>query len=172
MYEHLEKLHPKAGELLEKLVPISEQQREIFVSADVDWPEDYLAFLYERGLGLLQESDAILPILDFCLPIDAAKDHYCDDLIYEFIESEGALGVVWIFAFNSQGHALGFDSGDGWRLMFIDNDRCIIRLDLTFRQFIEGVLVCYPDRPLRHEGGVWWDWVGEAHAAPVEALEG
>ena len=169
MYEHLESLNSIAPELLSELRPLTPNELEDLLKISKSFPMDYLIFLKERGHGVWNENESSLPALVFVnCPINAAKDYYFDDQIYTNNSSDsGAKGVVWIFAMDSVGTAFGFDSGDNWRLLEIDNYRNINHIEMTFKQFIEGCIVCYPQTPIRYSGnGIWIDMCGEAYSIP------
>lgn len=158
MYEKLEAFNALACALLERLTPVS--------SGDVSgmrqqWPaapDDYFTFMQERGHGEIKEDDCALSLLTIQSILCPAADYFGNDEFYKDGPYEsGAKGEVWLFGWDSTGTAFGFDSGDGWRLLEIDNMRWITRLDLSFRQFVEGLLVCYPQRPISFANGVWRD---------------
>jgi hypothetical protein len=60
-------------------------------------------------------------------------------------------------------------SGDEWRLVEVDNMRLITRLDLTFKQFIEGLFVCYPQFPKRYFDKKWFDSAGTTYQSAQPA---
>lgn len=159
MYENLESLNVLGPSLLRELHPLEPDALDGIRQLSPHFPVEYLAFLRERGHGVMNEDESSFPLLVVNQrPVDAAKDYFDDDLIYSDGPYEaGAKGVVWLFGLDSMGTAFGFDSGDSWQLMEIDNARCITRLDLTFKQFIEGLFVCYPQRPVSFSSSTWRD---------------
>ncbi|WP_147290477.1 hypothetical protein [Pannonibacter phragmitetus] len=159
MYENLEDLNTLGGALFERLAPVAPDQILELRRRWSDAPSDYFEFLQERGCGDIKENEFSFPLLTvWPYLISAAKDYFGDDSIYKDGPYEpGAKGEIWLFGSDSTGAAIGFDSGDNWRLLEVDNMRWITRLDLSFRQFIEGLLVCYPQRPVRFSDGVWYD---------------
>ena len=87
--------------------------------------------------------------------LSAEHEYFKDRQIYD----HGASGDVWIFGWENMGTAYGFDSGDGWRLVQIDEYRIVIKLKLSFKEFVEGLIVCYPQIPMEYTNGVWKDGV-------------
>lgn len=159
MYENLEVLNPLGSALLERLRPVPPDQVLALRQRWSGAPNDYFAFVQERGQGEIKEDDSSLPLLTIWPTLlSAATDYFGDDGIYKDGPFEpGAKGEVWLFGSDSTGAAIGFDSEDNWRLLEVDNMRWITRLDLSFRQFIEGLFVCYPQRPVRFANGTWYD---------------
>ena len=74
-----------------------------------------------------------------------------------------------IFGSENMGTAYGFDSGDNWRLVEVDEFRIVTPLSLTFEQFINGLILCYPQIATSVEGEEWIDGVGTRYqlAAPT-----
>ena len=159
MYEKLEILNPLGRDLLKRLTPVPPEQVLAMRQRWPDAPNEYFAFMQERGNGEIKENGSALPLLTIQpLLLSAATDYFGDDGVYKDGPYEpGAKGGVWLFGSDSTGTAVGFDSGDNWRLLEVDNMRWITRLDLSFRQFLEGILVCYPQRPVRFVNGTWYD---------------
>ncbi|MBA4152282.1 MAG: hypothetical protein C0509_06950, partial [Acinetobacter sp.] len=159
MYENLEIFNTNGLPLLQRLMPVPSGQvlamRQRWSSA----PNEYFVFMQERGHGEIKEDDSALPLLTIQPTLlSAATDYFGDNGVYQDGPYEpGAKGEVWLFGSDSTGTAVGFDSGDSWRLVEVDNMRWVTRLDLSFRQFIQGVLVCYPQRPVRFANGTWYD---------------
>jgi hypothetical protein len=159
MYENLEAFNPLGRALLERLIPASSEQGLALQQRWPDAPSEYFAFMQERGHGEIKEDNSALPLFTIQPALlSAATDYFGDDGVYKDGPYEpGAKGEVWLFGSDSTGTAVGFDSGDSWRLLEIDNMRWITRLDLSFRKFIEGLLVCYPQRPVSFADGIWHD---------------
>jgi hypothetical protein len=166
MYEHLIGLQPSGMDLLGGLKPLSSAE---LVKIRQKWPSapgEYLAFLAERGSGSLEDGSPLPPFFFGPELLNAERDYYGDALFRENGPFEaGAKGDVWIFGTDSTGTAFGFDSGDGWRILQIDNMRWVTRLDLSFKQFIEGLLICYPQLPRRYAENKWFDSSGASYEA-------
>lgn len=169
MYENLEALNALGRALMERLRPVSSDEAYVMRQQWPLAPNEYFAFMQERGHGEIKEEDSALPLLTIQPMLrPAAADYFGDDGIYKDGPYEqGAKGEVWLFGWDSTGTAFGFDSGDNWRLVEIDNMRWITRLDLSFCQFIEGLLVCYPQRPVSFSNGTWRDSGDVAYNAPA-----
>ena len=117
-------------------------------------PESYWAFMLERGAGPLEQDGEPFSFEERL--ISAESELYCDRKIYD----NGAKGDVMIFGHESMGTSYGFDSGDGWRLVEIDEFRIVTPLDLTFEEFVAGLVLCYPQIAMKVENGEWIDGVG------------
>ncbi|MGK9416196.1 hypothetical protein ACSSUR_08570 [Pseudomonas cedrina] len=169
MYENLEAFNALGYALLERLTPITSGEVSVMQQQWPAAPGDYFAFMQERGHGEIKEDDSALPLLTILPTLcPAAADYFGDDGIYKDGPYEpGARGEMWLFGWDSAGIAFGFDSGDNWRLLEIDNMRWITRLDLSFCQFVEGLLVCYPQRPVSFANGVWRDSGDVSYNAPT-----
>ncbi|PLR65234.1 hypothetical protein QCBJ_00275 [Pseudomonas sp. QC2] len=169
MYEKLEVFNALGCALLERLTPVSSGEISVIRQQWPAAPDEYFAFMQERGHGEIKEDDCALPLLTIQPMLLSAKaDYFGDDGIYKDGPYEAcAKGEVWLFGWDSVGTAFGFDSGDNWRLLEIDNMRWITRLDLSFCQFVEGLLVCYPQRPVSFANGVWRDSGDVSYSAPA-----
>jgi len=169
MYEKLEVFNALGCALLERLTPVSSGEISVMRQQWPAAPDEYFAFIQERGHGEIKEDDRALLLLTIQPMLLSAKaDYFGDDGIYKDGPYEsGAKGEVWLFGWDSVGTAFGFDSGDNWRLLEIDNMRWITRLDLSFCQFVEGLLVCYPQRPASFANGVWRDSGDVSYSAPA-----
>lgn len=88
--------------------------------------------------------------------ISAESELYQDRQIYE----GGAKGDVMIFGHESMGTAYGFDTGDDWKLVEVDEFRIVTGLNLSFQQFIVGLVLCYPQIAMKVEGQEWIDGLG------------
>ncbi|WP_237226385.1 hypothetical protein [Rubinisphaera sp. JC750] len=153
MYEHLESLRPDQGPLLASLSPSSDPEIQAVVDAHPSCPAEYLQFLRERGAGaMLDEGEHF--VFERQL-VSAEREYFQDKQIYD----HGAKGDVLIFGWESMGTAYGFDTGDDWQIVEIDGDRTVTKLDLSFKQFVEGLLVCYPQIPTKYGAGKWEDGV-------------
>ncbi|MCR9296034.1 MAG: hypothetical protein NXI32_25240 [bacterium] len=151
MYEHLESLRPEVGQLLAALTPHSEFEVQAMSDAKPSCPDQYLQFLRERGTGALIDNGEHF-VFEGKL-VSAEHDYFQDLQIYD----HGAKGDVLIFGWESIGTAYGFDTGDDWRIVEIDEYRTVTKLELTFKQFVEGLLVCYPQIPMKYYSGIWED---------------
>lgn len=167
MYEKLETRQSMGRALLERLRPVPSDDVGVMRQQWPSAPDEYFVFLQEWGHGEIKEDDYALPLLTIQPTLcSAAADYFWDDGVYKDGPYEqGAKGEVWLFGWDSTGTAFGFDSGDSWRLLEIDNMRWITRLNLSFSQFIEGLLVCYPQRPASFSEGVWRDSGGNIYGA-------
>jgi len=140
MFGRLRRLTPEVVEPMQKLYPRC--------------PVEYWKFLLERGAGALEQDGEPFFFEDHL--VSAEKELYRDRLIYD----NGAKGDVMIFGHESMGTAYGFDSGDSWRLVEVDEFRIVTPLSLTFEQFIVGLVLCYPQIPMSVEREEWIDGVG------------
>jgi hypothetical protein len=155
MYEHLK--GRKNFSLLSNLRPLSEGEISASLFDGHAFPESYSAFLREIGVGVLVDDSFVF----LERPLDAAKDIYLDEQIYcKGTYELGARGVVWVFGTDSVGTSFGFDSGDDWRLVEVDNYRLVERLGLEFQEFVEGLLACHPQSPKYFSAGKWFDSAG------------
>jgi hypothetical protein len=152
--------------LLGKLEPVSAEAVKRISAKLPGIPDSYLKFIHEIGVGEWKDELGYGVYEFFEEPIDAAKDYFRDRLIFDDdVDNPGAVGNVWLFGCDSTGIAFGFDSGDGWQLVEIDSTRSVTRLNLTFEEFVEGLLVCYPQRPVRFSGSKWYDSEGVSYIA-------
>jgi hypothetical protein len=165
MYENLEKLHPLGKVLLKDLSPVSGDDLKMMRHQWPEAPEEYFLFIQEVGCGAMKEEPDGFPLMVFNRDlVDAESGYFGDDQVYKDGPYEpGAKGKVWIFGVDSTGTALGFDSGDEWRILEVDNMRWVTRLDLTFKQFVEGLFFCYPQRPVKYSQGRWYDSGGNMY---------
>lgn len=170
MYENLEAFNALACALLERLTPVSSGDVSVMQQQWPAAPDEYFSFMLERGHGEIKEDDCALPLLTIQSTLRPAADYFGDYGFYRDGPYEpGAKGKVWLFGWDSTGTAFGFDSGDNWRLLEIDSLRWITRLDLSFCQFVEGLLVCYPQRPASFANGVWRDSGDVSYTVSVQA---
>lgn len=139
MYEYLDGLDPKGG-LLNGLAPLSQSEIDQIAKAWPGIPDDYLVFLRERGAGGMEEG---FHFVFLRAPLDAERDVFKDDLVTR----NGAKGPICVFGHDQSGLTFGFDAGDEWRILEIDEYRELVPLDLSFRQFAEGLLQKYPQTP-------------------------
>jgi len=154
MFENLETLRPDLKPMfgsLRKAEPdaVIEMRRQ-----HPECPESYWAFLLERGTGAVEQDGE--PFFFEERLLSAESELYRDRQIYD----NGAKGDVMIFGHESMGTAYGFDTGDGWKLVEVDEFRIVTPLELTFAEFVIGLVLCYPQIAMRVESGEWVDGVG------------
>lgn len=158
MYEHLESLRPEHGQLFASLTPSSDYEVQVVSDAHPSCPDEYLRLLRERGTGALIDKGEHF-VFEGRL-VSAEHDYFRDRRIYD----HGAKGDVLIFGRESMGTAYGFDTGDDWQIVEIDEYRAVTKLGLSFKQFMEGLLVCYPQIPMKYDSGRWEDGVKRQYA--------
>lgn len=122
-------------------------------------PESYWTFMLERGFGAVEQDGEPFYFQEKLL--SAETEVYFDRQIYD----NGAKGDVLIFGHESMGTSYGFDSGDDWKLVEVDEFRIVTPLDLTFEEFVAGLVLCYPQIPMRVENNEWIDGVGVRYSA-------
>lgn len=154
MYEHLENLTEHAAQLLSGLKPLSGDGLKSIQENFPGCPSDYVAFMAERGAGEME--DGLMFFFRESL-VDAADDVFGDDEIY----ASGARGPVKIFGDDGNETSYGFDTGADWQLVAINSFRQVTHLSLTFGEFVEGLLCCYPNYPISFDGKVWFTATGE-----------
>lgn len=126
-------------------------------------PCDYLRFLQEIGSGAIRpnrEPDnfpAHLTVLP--MPISAISEYFFDPNLSSRLNG----GDVSVFAYDSTGEAFGFENTKESRLVKIGNDRVVVELELSFTEFITGVVACFPFFPQKLVGTAWVDEFGEHH---------
>ena len=157
MFEHLDHLGLESVGFLADLRPLDEDEVGALREKFPDCPEEYFAFLTERGAGELEEG--LMFFFQNGL-IDAEDDLFKDRKIYEF----GAKGPVKIFGDDGNETSYGFDTGMGWGVVSVDSSRIVKHLSLSFMQFIEGLFVCYPDYPVSCDYGKWKVATGEEYS--------
>lgn len=154
MFEHLDSIRPDLEpmfEALQKADPeIVSRERAKYPQC----PEAYWQFILERGLGPLRQDGE--PFFFEQTLRSAETDYFLDRLIYE----DGAKGDIMIFGSESMGTVYGLDSGDGWRLVEVDEFRIVTVLELAFMEFVTGLVLCYPQISMRRENEEWIDGVG------------
>ena len=161
MYEELDQLDTEKKSLISTFVKVELEKILLYKSMLPKVPEEYWIFLSEVGYGKIQDPKepsnypAHFEISERL--ISAEKEYYEDKRIYE----GGALGDILIFGFDSTGTANGFDTGNDYKLVEVDNYRISRVLDINFQYFIMGLLVCYPDSPERYALGKWYNYFGE-----------
>lgn len=157
MFEHLEDFGVATTVFLADLRPLSDNEINALREQFLDCPDEYFAFLAERGTGELEEG--LMFFFQNGL-IDAENDLFRDKKIYDF----GAKGPIKIFGYDGNETSYGFDTGMDWRLVAVDSSRIVKHLSLSFVQFIEGLFVCYPDYPVSYDGGKWKVATGEEYS--------
>lgn len=157
MYEHLEALTEHSAQLLSGLKPLSAEALKIIRESFPECPSEYLVFMAERGAGEMEDG-LMFFFRDYL--VDAAEDVFGDNGIY----SMGAKGPVKIFGDDGNETSYGFDTGADWQLVAIDSFRQVKHLSLTFFEFIEGLLRCYPDYPVGFDGEIWTTATGDQYS--------
>lgn len=157
MFEHLDNLTMSSASLLADLRPLDEHEVERLREEFPCCPEDYFVFLIERGAGELEDGDMFFFERHL---VDAVGELFRDQEICKL----GAKGPVKIFGSEWSGINYGFDAGDNWSLVQVDTDRTVKKLKLTFKEFVEGMFVCYPDFPVSYNAGKWRVATGEEYS--------
>ena len=157
MYEHLETLTEHSSQLLSGLKPLSGDELKNIREHFPECPTEYLAFMAEHGAGEMEDG-LMFFFRDYL--VDAADDVFGDSSIY----SKGARGAVKIFGDDGNETSYGFDTGYDWQLVAIDSFRQVKHLSLTFGEFVEGLLRCYPNYPISFDGEVWVTSTGEQYS--------
>lgn len=162
MFEHLDHFGLEPVGFLSDLKPLDETKVDALRKQFPDCPDEYFAFLAERGAGELEEG-----LMFFFLNglIDAENDLFKDREIFKF----GAKGPVKIFGDDGNETSYGFDTGADWGIVSVDSSRIVKHLSLSFVQFIEGLFVCYPDYPVSYDDGKWKVATGEVYSLPSAA---
>ncbi|RYD50003.1 MAG: hypothetical protein EOP85_00470 [Verrucomicrobiaceae bacterium] len=154
MFEKLEILRPDLKPMFGKLRKVEPEIVVEMRKRHPECPDPYWAFLLERGAGAMEQDGEPFFFEDRLLNADS--ELYCDRQIYQ----NGAKGDVMVFGHESMGTAYGFDTGDGWKLVEVDEFRAVTPLELTFEEFVVGLVLCYPQIAMRNENGEWVDGVG------------
>jgi hypothetical protein len=154
MFENLETLRQDLKPMFGRLRKASPQTIAEMRKQYPGCPESYWAFMLERGAGAVEQDGE--PFFFEERLLSAETELYFDRQIYD----NGAKGDVMIFGHESMGTSYGFDSGDGWKLVEVDEFRIVTSLDLSFEEFVAGLVLCYPQIPMRVENGEWIDGVG------------
>jgi hypothetical protein len=172
MFGHLRNLTPRSADLLGQLTPLATDAAFAEVERHA-LPSAYATFLVEVGVGLVMLPGELIYALQFLHEtLDAELEYYFDRQIFEPSRlGTRAIGAVRIFATDSVGVAYGFDTGNKCQLVEIDEYRIVTVLDLTFMQFVEGMLVCYPQMPQRFVDGKWVDGCGTSYATPNNHMQ-
>lgn len=160
MYEHLDEISQHASECLAELTPASPRLISEMRTSNPNCPEEYFQFLEERGFGGLEEG--FMFQFEEGL-IDAEKDLFFDREIYKF----GAKGPIKIFGSEISGINYGFDSGFDWKLAQVEPNRLVTHLNISFKKFVEGMFVCYPNFPVSFSNGKWRLATGEEYSWPL-----
>ena len=154
MFENVEDLRNDLKPMFGSLQKLSPKTIAAMRTQYPECPEAYWLFLLEWGFGAVQQDGE--PFFFEKRLLSAEKELYFDRQIYQ----NGAKGDVLIFGHESMGTSYGFDTGDGWRLVEVDEFRIVTPLDLTFAEFITGLVLCYPQIPMRVENNEWIDGLG------------
>ena len=153
-------LQAKLEIALAKLTPLPDELVDQIGHAHPGIPQDYLDFLRGFGVGVLQLGESPdRDVLD--RPIDAAHEYFLERVFWSESEFPAPRGAVLGVSTYSDGTLYGFDSGDDWRMVYVDGRRDVVRLELSFLEFIAGVVACHPLDPLRRLEGGWVDEGGD-----------
>jgi len=162
MYEQLGTLGgPK--ELFSGLVGMQADQILLLKERFPICPTEYWEFLKERGSGSLMDGGLSVMVVENG-PQSAISDVFGDELILQY----GAQSDVLIFLAEMSGMAYGFDTGDDSRIVEVDPDRTVSRLEIDFFHFMIGIDVCFPQIPHRYSDGRWYDIIGNSYSIDAE----
>lgn len=163
MFETISKLSAEKRELILDLTPLAENEIRVQKERYPDCPVAYWKFLATFGYGKIKEPNepANYPAnFEFTkVLVSAELEYYKDTLVYE----NGAKGDILFFGFDSMGNGVGFDSGDDYQIVQVDNYRIVEKLNLDFKNFFVGLLICFPDLPVSYRGGKWKVATGEEY---------
>jgi hypothetical protein len=162
MFMDLETLRPDLKPMFGRLRKAAEQAVAEMRQKYPYCPESYWAFMMERGSGALEQDGEPFFFVEQLL--SAESEIYRDRQIYE----NGAKGDVMIFGYESMGTTYGFDTGNDWKLVEIDEFRIVTPLDLTFKEFVVGLVLCYPQIAIRVENREWVDGLGNRYKPNAE----
>jgi hypothetical protein len=154
MFEQLDFIRPDLKPMLGRLRKLPPEVVGPMMEKYPHCPSSYWEFLLQRGAGPLELDGEPFYFAESL--VSAETELYCDRLIYE----HGAKGDIMVFGHESMGTAYGFDSGDFWHLVEVDEFRIVTRLQLTFEQFVVGLILCYPQIAVCVDGNEWIDGVG------------
>jgi hypothetical protein len=166
MFETLESLQTGHKGLLSQLQSVPKDRVRAMQNFYPGCPESYWNFLIERGTGFLSEE--VNDPFFFCFNeklMSAEKDYFLDRQIYE----NGAKGDILIFGFENMGTAYGFDTGDEWKMVEVDELRIVTPLMLSFHQFVVGLVLCYPQIAIMVAEDEWVDGVGTRYKMNPQA---
>lgn len=161
MFEEIRELSADQLSLITDLKPLSANQVFSLQEEFPGCPDGYWKFLFQVGYGKIKEPSepenfpAHFEYLE--RPLSAERNYYQDKRIYE----GGAQGDILIFGVESTGTAFGFDTGDNYQIVEVDNYRIVRKLDLDFKAFTLGLLACYPDFPQQYQFGKWFNDLGD-----------
>jgi hypothetical protein len=154
MFENLEALRPDLKPMFGRLQQATPEAVIEMRKEHPGCPEAYWVFLAERGTGIVEQDGEPFRFEERL--VSAEFELYCDRQIYD----HGAKGDVMVFGHESMGTAYGFDTGSGWGLVEVDEFRVVTALELSFQEFVIGLVLCYPQVALKVDGGEWLDGVG------------
>ena len=159
MFEQLEKLRPDLDPMFDELTKASPDFVRSMKRSHPRCPDSYFSFLLERGTGALTQDGEFFFFDEQLL---SAEEFFGEHRIYE----QGAIGDVMLFGREHMGIAYGFDTGAEWRLVEVDEFQIVSQLSLSFEQFVAGLVLCYPQIPVRAEGTELIDCVGTRYRIP------
>jgi hypothetical protein len=157
MYENLKKLHVQAADFLTNFEPSDGASIEAMKREYPACPQSYARFLYEVGQGFCDEGELHFEFFDGLK--DAERDSFFDDQIYQF----GAKGAIKLFGTDMCSSYFGFDTGQDWKLVEVTADHYVETHNIDFKSFVEGMFVCAPYMPIKHEDGIWYNAAGEQY---------
>lgn len=163
MFSDLVRLSSDRTRLITNLKPIAEAEIVSWRAKHPGCPGAYWEFLTRFGYGKIREDNEpenFPAHFEFTKKlVSAINEYYNDKLILE----NGAKGDVLFFGFDGLGSGFGFDSGDHYSVVRVDEFRIVEKLDIDFEQFFIGLLVCYPDFPSRYMPAKWLAEAGEEY---------
>lgn len=168
MFNDLTKLSPDRARLITNLKPAAEPDIVVQRAKYPECPVAYWDFLIRFGYGKIKEEDEpenFPAHFEFTNElISAVDEYYKDNLIY----ANGAKGDILFFGFDSLGTGFGFDMGDHYAVVRVDEFRIVEKLNIDFERFFIGLLVCYPDFPFSYASGEWFVETGEIYKIACE----
>lgn len=160
MYESLMKRDSENLNIFSDLKPIPYKNISESLKKFSSLPIDYLKFIEEIGVGYIADDGTSEHINLIFPPVYAAQDYFDDKDIFEF----GAIGDIIVIGWDCLGFLYGFDTGNDFQMVRVSPYQEVETLDLTFYQFILGILVCYPSIPMKYQNNRWLDLIGEIHS--------
>ncbi|WP_176037370.1 hypothetical protein [Brucella tritici] len=163
MFDDLIRLSPNRTQLIKNLKPVAETEIIAQRAKYPECPDAYWEFLIRFGYGKIKEENEPKNFpahFEFTNElISAVDEYYKDRMIYD----NGAKGDILLFGFDSLGTGFGFDSGDHYAVVRVDEFRIVEKLNIDFENFFLGLLVCYPDFPFSYASGEWSVETGEVY---------
>lgn len=157
MFEKLEAIRPDLKPMFGGLRKADPHVVHQMRAQHPECPDSYWSFLLERGTGTVEQEGEPFYFQERLL--SAELEVFRDRQIFD----NGARGDVMIFGHESMGTAYGFDTGRDWSLVEVDEMRIVTPLALTFAEFVEGLVLCYPQIAIKTVDGEWIDGVGNRY---------